>query len=143
MNDFGVLIYGLPHFGADQQVLLQQGARDDGPLAILGAGTGLGMARGKQFTGCMRWPARAATVNSPLGPEEEWALASWLSRICSWSGFRRARGERHRTGAHRALDAADSGGQTIHCSRWPGHGDRADGETSPARVSKPQQMVIH
>ena len=45
VNDFGVLIYGLPHFGADQQVLLQQGARDGGPLAILGAGTGLGMAR--------------------------------------------------------------------------------------------------
>ena len=30
VNDFGVLIYGLPHFGADQQVVLQE-SQDDGP----------------------------------------------------------------------------------------------------------------
>ena len=31
VNDFGVLIYGLPHFRADQQVVLQQGARGRRP----------------------------------------------------------------------------------------------------------------
>ena len=47
VNDFAVLVYGLPHFAAEQQVLLQQGAANaNGPVAILGAGTGLGMARG-------------------------------------------------------------------------------------------------
>jgi len=53
VNDFAVLIHGLPHFSAKQQVLLQAGrsnssedAPSQGPVAILGAGTGLGMARG-------------------------------------------------------------------------------------------------
>ena len=44
VNDFGVLIYGLPHFNPTQQVVLQEG-RDSGPVAIR-AGTGLGMPEG-------------------------------------------------------------------------------------------------
>ena len=54
VNDFAVLIYGLPHFSDSQQLTLQKGSRlasdgtryQQGPVAILGAGTGLGMARG-------------------------------------------------------------------------------------------------
>ena len=33
VNDFSVLIYGLPRFDATQQVVLQEGTRDGGPLA--------------------------------------------------------------------------------------------------------------
>lgn len=47
VNDFAVLVYGLPHLESHQQVVLQEGTADpEGPLAIIGAGTGLGMARG-------------------------------------------------------------------------------------------------
>ena len=81
VNDFGVLIYGLPHFRADQQVLLQQGARDDGPLAILGAGTGLGMARGvKTVQGLQALASEGGHREFAPRTEEEWALASWLKR---------------------------------------------------------------
>ena len=52
VNDFAVLVYGLPHLTANQQVVLQEGEADPtGPIAILGAGTGLGMARGIQAAG--------------------------------------------------------------------------------------------
>ena len=81
VNDFGVLIYGLPHFDADQQVVLQQGEQDDGPLAILGAGTGLGMARG------VRSPSGLQALSSEGGhrefaprSEDEWQLACWLKQ---------------------------------------------------------------
>ena len=52
VNDFAVLVYGLPHLTANQQVVLQEGEADPtGPIAILGAGTGLGMARGIRCSG--------------------------------------------------------------------------------------------
>ena len=81
VNDFGVLIYGLPHFDADQQVVLQKGDQDDGPMAILGAGTGLGMARG------VRSPSGLQALSSEGGhrefaprSEDEWQLACWLKQ---------------------------------------------------------------
>ena len=81
VNDFGVLIYGLPHFNTNQQVSLQHGEQDDGPLAILGAGTGLGMARG------LRTEQGLVTLASEGGHREfaprneaEWELASWLKQ---------------------------------------------------------------
>ncbi|NBW63083.1 MAG: glucokinase [Synechococcaceae bacterium WB4_1_0192] len=48
VNDFAVLIYGLPHLEPDQQLTLRSpGDRDPkAPVAILGAGTGLGVAIG-------------------------------------------------------------------------------------------------
>ena len=79
MNDFGVLIYGLPHLNADQQVVLQPGERDDGPLAILGAGTGLGMARGlKTGQGLQALASEGGHREFAPRTEEEWALACWL-----------------------------------------------------------------
>ena len=81
VNDFGVLIYGLPHFDDSQQVVLQNGTQDDGPLAILGAGTGLGMARG------LRTKQGLVALASEGGHREfaprnaaEWDLACWLKR---------------------------------------------------------------
>ena len=81
VNDFGVLIYGLPHFAADQQVVLQQGRTDDGPLAILGAGTGLGMARGVQTSqGLIALPSEGGHREFAPRTEEEWQLASWMKK---------------------------------------------------------------
>ncbi|MCF8134918.1 MAG: glucokinase, partial [Synechococcus lacustris] len=52
VNDFAVLVYGLPHLNSEQQVTIQVGSADpNGPIAIIGAGTGLGMARGFKHHG--------------------------------------------------------------------------------------------
>ena len=79
VNDFGVLIYGLPHLNDEQQVVLQAGERDDGPLAILGAGTGLGMARG-QTTGKGLQALASEGGHREFAPRDqrEWELACWL-----------------------------------------------------------------
>ena len=79
VNDFGVLIYGLPHLNDEQQVVLQAGERDGGPLAILGAGTGLGMARG-QTTGEGLQALASEGGHREFAPrdEREWELACWL-----------------------------------------------------------------
>ena len=79
VNDFGVLIYGLPHFEDDQQVVLQDGHQDQGPLAILGAGTGLGMARGVQTSsGLMALSSEGGHREFAPRSDEEWQLACWL-----------------------------------------------------------------
>ena len=86
VNDFAVLIHGLPHFSDSQQVVLQPG-RDGwnapgahgGSVAILGAGTGLGMARG--IPGPQGWIALASEGgHREFAPrtEQEWALSRWL-----------------------------------------------------------------
>ena len=47
-------------------MVLQHGKQDDGPLAILGAGTGLGMARGlRTGQGLQALASEGGTVNSP------------------------------------------------------------------------------
>ena len=47
VNDFAVLLYGLPHLGNHQLAAVREGTAVPGePLLILGAGTGLGVALG-------------------------------------------------------------------------------------------------
>ena len=79
VNDFRVLIYGLPHFEESQQVVLHAGLQDDGPLAILGAGTGLGMARGVHSkNGLMALASEGGHREFAPRTDEEWRLACWL-----------------------------------------------------------------
>nr|WP_115093651.1 glucokinase [Synechococcus sp. UW106] len=79
VNDFGVLIYGLPHFDDSQQVILQNGEQDHGPLAILGAGTGLGMARGlRTEQGLVALASEGGHREFAPRNEAEWNLACWL-----------------------------------------------------------------
>ena len=81
VNDFGVLIYGLPHFDDSQQVILQDGEQDHGPLAILGAGTGLGMARGLQSEqGLVAMASEGGHREFAPRNESEWNLACWLKQ---------------------------------------------------------------
>ena len=81
VNDFGVLIYGLPHFDDSQQVILQNGEQDHGPLAILGAGTGLGMARGLQTKqGLVALASEGGHREFAPRNEAEWDLACWLKK---------------------------------------------------------------
>ena len=81
VNDFGVLIYGLPHFDDSQQVILQNGEQDHGPLAILGAGTGLGMARGlRTEQGLVAVASEGGHREFAPRNEAEWNLACWLKQ---------------------------------------------------------------
>jgi glucokinase len=92
VNDFAVLIYGLPHLAADQQQPLRPGpcskaspggssAHPSGPpLAILGAGTGLGAAIGVPGPGGLIALASEAS-HAEFAPrsEAEWRLKRWLA----------------------------------------------------------------
>ena len=81
VNDFGVLIYGLPHLDHTQEVILQAGAKDTGPMAILGAGTGLGMARGIQSEqGLIALPSEGGHREFAPRNHEEWQLSEWLKQ---------------------------------------------------------------
>ena len=81
VNDFAVLIYGLEHFSADQQITLQEGKTDDGPLAILGAGTGLGMAHGlRSSEGLIALPSEGGHREFAPRSEQEWQLALWIKK---------------------------------------------------------------
>ena len=81
VNDFGVLIYGLPLFDDSQQVILQDGEQDHGPLAILGAGTGLGMARGlRTEQGLVAMASEGGHREFAPRNEAEWNLACWLKQ---------------------------------------------------------------
>ena len=81
VNDFGVLIYGLPHLDQTQEVVLQEGAKDAGPVAILGAGTGLGMARGVQSDqGLVALPSEGGHREFAPRNLEEWQLSQWLKQ---------------------------------------------------------------
>jgi len=82
VNDFAVLIYGLPHLAAEQQAPLRQPAGGGDPLApvaILGAGTGLGVALGVPTDNGLVALATEAS-HSEFAPrnQDEWDLKQWL-----------------------------------------------------------------
>jgi glucokinase len=80
VNDFAVLIYGLPHLSKTQQAPLRPRPADpQAPVAILGAGTGLGVAFGVPTPqGLVAMASEAAHGEfAPRNPEE-WALKQWL-----------------------------------------------------------------
>jgi len=81
VNDFAVLIYGLPHLGAHQQAPIRAG-RPDGaePLLVLGAGTGLGVAWGiPTGLGLKAVPSEGAHGEFAPRNATEWALKQWLA----------------------------------------------------------------
>ena len=82
VNDFAVLIYGLPHLQEHQQVLLRAapgGPDPSAPVAILGAGTGLGVALGvPTATGLLALASEASHAEFAPRSEAEWELKQWL-----------------------------------------------------------------
>ena len=90
VNDFAVLIHGLAHFSDQQQLVLQLGrdrstpaaaGADNGPVAILGAGTGLGMARGLPTAGgWLAIPSEGGHREFAPRSDAEWELAQWLKQ---------------------------------------------------------------
>ncbi|MEA5442524.1 glucokinase [Cyanobium gracile] len=80
VNDFAVLIYGLPHLGAAQVAPVREGRRDpQAPLLVLGAGTGLGVAMGLPTAAGLRAiPSEAAHGEFAPRCRQEWELKQWL-----------------------------------------------------------------
>ncbi|MEI6828255.1 MAG: glucokinase [Synechococcaceae cyanobacterium ELA445] len=80
VNDFAVLIYGLPHLSNHQQALLREGHAVEGaPVAILGAGTGLGVAIGAHDgKGLIAMASEAGHGEFAARTEAEWRLKQWL-----------------------------------------------------------------
>lgn len=126
VNDFAVLIYGLPHLEPHQQHLLRQGGRRDpqAPVAILGAGTGLGVAIGVPTpTGLVAVASEASHAEFAPRSEHEWQLKRWLlkdlglerlsiERVVSGTGLgevMRWRLAVHPDGHHHPLASIDSG----------------------------------
>ncbi len=84
VNDFAVLIYGLPHLRESQQAVVREGESQSGPLAILGAGTGLGVAIGVPGPrGLIALASEAAHGEFAPRQEREWRLKQWLLRDLS------------------------------------------------------------
>ena len=80
VNDFAVLIYGLPHLQASQVAPVRGGtAVADAPLLILGAGTGLGVALGVQTsTGLQALASEASHGEFAPRSQQEWELKQWI-----------------------------------------------------------------
>jgi len=80
VNDFAVLIYGLPHVPPAGSDDVRPGSPDPGePVLVLGAGTGLGVALGVPVTGGLQAVASEA-AHGEFAPrsEAEWELREWL-----------------------------------------------------------------
>ena len=82
VNDFAVLIYGLPHLGPEQQAPIRAGIpQADAPLLILGAGTGLGVAYGvPSQAGLVAVASEGAHGEFAPRSSAEWELKQWLLR---------------------------------------------------------------
>jgi len=85
INDFHAMALGVRELGGDDLVVLQEGQRDvDGPVTVLGAGTGFG---------CAHLPhARAATVlSTEAGHADLAAPGPWAAGLLDFARRRHAR----------------------------------------------------
>jgi len=82
VNDFAVLIYGLPHLQAAQEAPIRLGRPEAGePLLVLGAGTGLGVALGVPTpAGLKAVPSEGAHGEFAPRHSSEWELKQWLAQ---------------------------------------------------------------
>ena len=86
INDFSVLLYGISFFKKDQfeviQGTLNSESKDSQELiAIIGAGTGLGMSRGLITTKTISiFPSEGGHREFSPRTQEEWDLVKWLKK---------------------------------------------------------------
>lgn len=80
VNDFAVLVYGLPHLQPQQLAIVREGtASAEAPVLLLGAGTGLGVAIGVPGpSGLVALPTEGGHGTFAPRTEQEWLLAQWL-----------------------------------------------------------------
>jgi glucokinase len=81
VNDFAVLIYGLPHLSASQVASIKPGQADaTGALLVIGAGTGLGVAYGIPTpSGLMAMASEGAHAEFAASCPSDWELRQWLA----------------------------------------------------------------
>ena len=152
VNDFAVLIDGLPHLQPEQQTLLRAGEADPtAPVLVVGAGTGLGVALGVPVAGGLQALASEA-AHAEFAPrtEAEWQLKQWLrqdlqlervsiERVVSGTGlgqvFRwllsQAPAEGRADENHRLTGLAE---------RWAGAEEASDRGDLPAAVAEAAQQ---
>lgn len=80
VNDFAVLVYGLPYLQSHQLAQVRSGqAREGAPVLVLGAGTGLGVAIGVPIpSGLRALPTEGGHGTFAPRTQQEWQLAQWL-----------------------------------------------------------------
>jgi len=86
LNDFSVLIYGIPFFNRNQYEVIQGTLNSDYKnnqklIAIIGAGTGLGMSRGLITPkSIFIFPSEGGHREFSPRTENEWKLVKWLKK---------------------------------------------------------------
>ena len=86
INDFSVLIYGIPFLNRNQYEVIQGTLNSDYKnnqklIAIIGAGTGLGMSRGLITPKSISiFPSEGGHREFSPRTENEWALVKWLKK---------------------------------------------------------------
>jgi len=83
INDFAVLVYGLPYLKSNQYKTLQNNINKnnnyEGYHTIVGAGTGLGISRGIiSKTKILVLPSEGGHIEFAPKTNEEWELKQWL-----------------------------------------------------------------
>ncbi len=86
INDFSVLIYGIPFFKENQYEVIQRTLKSEDKenqkfIAIIGAGTGLGMSRGFIKSKIISvLPSEGGHREFSPRTKEEWELVKWLKK---------------------------------------------------------------
>ncbi len=86
INDFSVLNYGIPFFKKDQYEVIQgalnsESGNNQELIAIIGAGTGLGMSRGLITPKSISiFPSEGGHREFSPRTEDEWELVKWLKK---------------------------------------------------------------
>ena len=86
INDFSVLIYGIPFFNETQYDVIQGTLNSDlkdnqGLIAIIGAGTGLGMSRGLiTQKNISVFPSEGGHKEFAPRTKDEWELVKWIKK---------------------------------------------------------------
>ncbi|KEF43290.1 MAG: glucokinase [Cyanobium sp. CACIAM 14] len=143
VNDFAVLIHGLPRLASGQTASVRDGEHDpQAPVLILGAGTGLGVAMGVPTPAGLQ-PIASEAAHGEFAPRSrrEWELKEWLradlgiervsiERVVSGTGLghvaRWLLQVRHPTGDHPLSASA---------RRWMEAGDGPSRADLPAEVA--------
>ena len=86
INDFSVLVYGIPFLKENQYQVIQGTFNSDWQnnqdlFAIIGAGTGLGISRGLITSkGIFAFPSEGGHREFSPRSEDEWKLVNWLKK---------------------------------------------------------------
>lgn len=130
VNDFAVLIYGLPHLQPSQQAPVRPGSALAGePLLVLGAGTGLGVAYGiPTATGLRAVASEGAHGEFAARTAAQWELRQWLLHDLQLERL--------------SIERIVSGTGLGHVARWLLQRDHPGGDHPLAAVAGRWQAIL-